>query len=83
MQHGYLVQHDGAGPSDPVWLASTTFTPKPVEDLDVAHVVAFCTGVTIHPVPDWAKRGAATRNGKTETTWLLDAAGADYFDLPT
>lgn len=81
MQHAYFVQHDGASATDPVWLASTTFDPIPVDNFDVAHVVAFCTGVTIHPVPDVAKRGAATRAGKTETTWLLDAAGAKYFHL--
>lgn len=83
MQYGYFVQHDGAGENDPVWLASTTFDPKPVDNFDVAHVVCFLTGITILPVPAVAKQGLAARAGKKEVTWLLDAAGARYFGLPS
>lgn len=81
MAHAYFVQHEGAKSTDPVFLASTTIDPIPVDNFDVARVVAFCTGVTVHPVPDLASKGKATRAGKDEVTWLLDGAGAKYFHL--
>lgn len=81
MQHGYFVQDVGAKPEDPCWLASMTFDPILVEDFDVTHVVAYCTGVTIHPVPDGMLKGKATRGARTETTWQIDAVGRKQFQF--